>query len=366
MIKVKGGIKMNKPRLVVILLTVLFTLSAGLAWASHEERTGGNYFTLIDEQNKVVHQTGFKVYPGDIYIAADNSRYRVVDVISDNTARCVYQGKETMPVIAGLEENSASIFDRSVPVVKTGKKPTIAVYHTHSDESYVPTDGKESINGNGGIYDVGESLVKKLQDKGYKVVYNKTNHNPHDINAYNRSRKTAAQLLKNQPDAILDVHRDAVPPGQYQTNVKGQDVTKIKLVVGRSNPNMKTNLEFAKKIKAVMDKKEPGLSNGIFIGKGDYNQDLSPRSMLIEVGAHTNPKQEAEHAAALFADVIPTVIGASNGTANTRTSTATGQPAAKPMTNDNQGSGVTILIILVVVAAAAGIFYFINRGSAQK
>ncbi|HEX3010794.1 MAG TPA: stage II sporulation protein P [Syntrophomonadaceae bacterium] len=350
---------MNKRNCTIAILTILLTLLAGVAMASHLERSGSQYFTLLDEQNKVVHQTGFVVYPGDIYITADNSRYRVTEILSQNTARCVYQGKETMPDIAGLEDSKASLFNREVPAAITGKKPTIAVYHTHSDESYVPTDGKESINGNGGIYDVGATMVKKFREMGYKVDYSKTNHNPHDINAYNRSRKTAATLLKDKPDVILDVHRDAVPPSQYQTKVKGQEVTKIKLVVGRSNPKMQTNLDFAKKIKSVMDKKDPGLSNGIYIGKGDYNQDLSSRSMLVEIGAHTNPKQEAEKAAAIFAEVLPTVIGSS-------TTGTTTQPAAKPMTSTNQKSGTTLLIILVVVGAAIGIFYLINRGSAQR
>lgn len=353
---------MNKRNLTIAILTVLLTLLAGVAWASHTERAGGKHFTLLDEQNKVVHQTGFQVYAGDIYIAADNSRYKVTEIISENTAKCVYQGKEIMPDVAELE-SQASLFNSGIPVANTGKKPTIAIYHTHSDESYVPTDGKESINGNGGIYDVGATMVKKFREMGFKVDYNKSNHNPHDINAYNRSRKTAASLLKDQPDVILDVHRDAVPADQYQTTVKGQEATKIKLVVGRSNPNMKTNMEFAKKIKAVMDKRDPGLSNGIYVGKGSYNQDLSPRAMLLEIGAHTNTKQDAEAAAALFADVLPTVIGASTAGVNTRTST---QPAAKPMTGDSQKSGSTLLIILVVVGAAIGIFYLINRGSTQK
>lgn len=351
---------MNKRNLPIAVLIILFTLLAGAAGASHTERKGDQYFTLLDEQNKVIHQTGLEVFPGDSYITADNSRYQVVELLSKNTARCVYQGKETMPDITVAEETNASLLNPAVPAANTGNNPTVAVYHTHSDESYVPTDGTESINGNGGIYDVGETMVNELKKKGFNVVYDKANHNPHDINAYNRSRKTAAMLLKKQPDVILDVHRDAVPPSQYQTTVKGEEVTKVKLVVGRSNPNMKTNMEFAKKIKAVMDQKAPGLSNGIYIGKGSYNQDLSPRAMLLEIGAHTNPKQEAEKAAALFADVLPTVLGASTTASNGA------PPAAKPMAQDNQKAGSTLLIILVVVGAAIGIFYFINRGSMQK
>ncbi len=141
------------------------------------------------------------------------------------------------------------------------------------------------------------------------MEYNKNNHNPHDVNAYNRSRRTAASLLKNGSQVLIDVHRDAVPPNQYQTTVNGQEATKIKLVVGKTNPNSKTNLEFAKQLKAVMDKTKPGLSNGIFMGKGDYNQDLTPRSMLIEVGSHTNPKDDATKGVTAFADVLSATLG---------------------------------------------------------
>jgi stage II sporulation protein P len=158
----------------------------------------------------------------------------------------------------------------------------------------------------------------------------------------------------------MDLHRDATPPDEYQAKVEGQEVTKIKLVVGRQNPNMKTNLEFAKKIKAVMDEKKEGLSNGIFLGKGDYNQDLNPRAVLLEVGSHTNKKDEAQNGVELFAETIPVVLGVDN------TSGATDEPAAKPMTTDNQGALNSIVFLVVVLAAAAGGFYLLNRKSANK
>ncbi len=341
------------------LLTVIMfiVVAVGGSAMAHSETSGGQYFTLIDENSNVIHLTGMMVNKGDEYISADNSRYRVVDIVG-HTARCVYQGKEKMPVIDDSPRNNALGYSgtRLAPVA-ANKTPTVAIYHTHSDESYVPGDGTESVNGKGGIYNVGQALSNRLQQLGFNVQYNHNNHNPHDVNAYSRSRKTAASLLKQRPDVILDVHRDAVPAEQYRTQVKGQEVTKVKLVVGNQNPNMKTNLEFAKRMKAVMDKKTPGLSNGIFIGKGDYNQDLSPRAMLIEVGAHTNNKNDATEGVMLFADTLPTVFGI-----NTKAAT----PAAKPLSTQDQGAGTTILIILVVVAAAAGGFYLLNRGSTSK
>lgn len=352
---------MNKGLASLLLgLALLFSWGSGTpVLAVNQATPNSNYFTLLDENNNVIHQTGTQVYVGDEFISSGNSRYKVAEV-TGNTARCIYQGEEKLPVLEYSSTQNAWIFNDAIPAAGN-KKPTIAVYHTHSDESYVPSDGKESIEGNGGIYDVGQVLVSKLKQLGFNVEYNRNNHNPHDINAYNRSRRTAATLLKTAPDAIIDVHRDAVPASQYQAEVKGEEVTQIKLVVGRSNPNMKTNLEFAKRMKAVMDKKSPGLSNGIFIGKGDFNQDLSPRAMLIEVGAHTNNKQDAEKGVSLFAETLPAVLGVSGNAADSSTA------AAKPLGNgNNQGSGTAILILLVVVAAAAGAYYMLNRGTNNK
>lgn len=345
--------------LLSLLLALTFLLIGGPALEAHSDMPSGQYFTLLDENNNVIHQTGMQVHKGDEYISADNSHYKVI-AIDGTTARCAYQGQEKMPALDFSTKKNAWILGgtRLAPV-QANKKPTIAIYHTHSDESYVQGDGTESVNGKGGIYDIGQTLSERLQKLGFNVEYNRNNHNPHDVNAYSRSRKTAASLLKQQPDVILDVHRDAVPASQYQAEVAGKEVTKVKLVVGSQNPNMKTNLEFAKRIKSAMDNKAPGLSNGIFIGKGDFNQDLSPRSMLIEVGSHTNQKSDAEEGVAVFADTLPALLGVN-------TVSADNAPAAKPMTKESQGAGTTILIILVVVAAAAGGFYLLNRGGTSK
>ena len=44
---------------------------------------------------------------------------------------------------------------------------------------------------------------------------------------------------------------------------------------------------------------------GIFIAKGNYNQDLAPRSILIEVGTHTNSLEAANNGASVFASLLP-------------------------------------------------------------
>jgi len=359
----KNGVMMMPKRLLLLTLVFMSVVMWSGAAQAEMEMPDGQYFSLVTEDNNIITQTAMQVFPGDIYIAADNSKY-VVTATSGNTARCVYQGKEPMPEISDGIQTQANLLDQAIPALNNGQKPTIAVYHTHSDESYVPNDGKESIDGKGGIYDVGAAFVEQLKGMGFNVEYSMENHNPHDVNAYNRSRKTVASLLKTTPAAIIDVHRDAVPPGQYQTQVQGQQATKIKLVVGRTNPNMATNMEFAKNLKAAMDKIEPGLSNGIHVGKGSYNQDLSPRAMLIEVGSDTNDKTAAQKGVTLFAQVLPSVLGVTTGT--TGATNAANEPAKKPAAANNQKAWTSILMIIVVIAAVAGGFYLLNKGSISK
>ncbi len=323
-----------------------------------QELKAGEYVTVVDEKTgEVLDMTGRVVYAGDEFINENNEQYRVTRVRGDRAfARktgvandIVYKEEwDTAPAagIGGAGDNG---------------KAQIAIYHTHTDESYVPTDGTESKPAEGGILKVGSSLAERLKAKGITVLDDKTPHEPHDANAYHRSRKTAVRLLKDNPVALLDVHRDGVPdPDFYKETVEGEDVTKIRMVVGRQNPKMATNLQFAKDIKAYMDRHKPGLIKGIFIGKGNYNQDLGPRTILLEVGTHTNDRQRAEEGAALFADAFPNVLNlkpaAEGGGAGGITT-----PGETPGQSGSAWS--TLGWIVGIVLAAGAIFLFVSTGS---
>ena len=122
------------------------------------------------------------------------------------------------------------------------------------------------------------ALKEALEAEGYRVVLSERQHLPHDAGAYQRSRRTAAELSRENPVTLIDVHRDAVPdPDHYRVNVGGEQMTGVRIVVGKQNQNRDANLEYAKRIKAIADEKFPGLIIGIFHAKGNYNQDLGPR-----------------------------------------------------------------------------------------
>ncbi len=333
-------------------LALLFSSSIN-AWAEptnpvakvETERTDGHYYTLVDEKKKPLDITARILSKGDEFISADNMRYQVTSIKGDYAYARVL-GKEAEAKLAASPVNAFLM-----QLARRGNN-SIGIYHTHSDESYVPSDGTESIYGNGGIFKVGNVFDQKLRKIGFTVDHSKRPHDPHDVNAYYRSRRTAVQMLQKKPLALFDVHRDAVPPEVYAANVKGRDITKVKFVVGRTNPRFQTNLEFAKQIKAAVDKTHPGVIQGILIAKSDFNQDLAAHSMLIEVGAHTNYREAAESGIALFAEALPKVLGVKP------TTPVPGAPV-------NRGAWRSVFWgILLVVGAVFGYLYM-NTGSLE-
>lgn len=333
-----------------------FNLSGGF----EQELKPGEYVTIVEEKSgAIVDKTSRVIYVGDEIINESNMQYRVSRV-KGNKAFAKKLGKATD--IVWKDEWDVYAASAGVKAAQAGNKTQVAIYHTHSDESYVPTDGTESLPAKGGILKVGSALAEKLRGDGVTVIDDKTPHEPHDANAYHRSRRTAMKLLQQRPLALLDVHRDGVPdPNFYNKRLEGEPAASVRLVVGRQNPNMGTNLQFAKTVKAYMDKHKPGLIKEIFIGRGSYNQDLAPRALLLEFGTHTNTRQRAENGASIFAEALPGIL-------NIKTSSAPGGGPAG--TVNYKGTGAesnsgwkTIGWILGIVLIGGAAFLFISTGS---
>ena len=318
---------------------------------------GAALFTLAGE-----------VSEGDEYISADNTLYRI-ESVSGGAATAVRIGQEDMPDVSWLDAGDAqAVFAASVPAASSGTdsasgggQKLIAMYVTHSDESYIPSDGTQSIEGQGGIYDVARQFRDALQAQGIDVILDESTHLPHDSGAYRRRRQTAERLLENRPDAIIDIHRDGIPDqSEYTLTVNGENASRVRLLVGRSNQNSAVNREFAKQLKAVADKKYPGLVKDIFIGKGNYNQDLSPNAILLEFGTHTISKERVLESTDLMANVVSTALyGEQTGSAQSRES------AAKAEKAKNKSASGSVVWMIVIVIVAVVIFAFVQTGGGK-
>lgn len=353
-----------------MLLPVLALLATALSGASAQDssspETAGEeatetYYELVDEAGDVLTMTAMRLSLGDRYMSSQNREYEVVG-FSGNRVLTELRGVVTLPDVSDIkvpgdpDQTSAASTTTSgllsrprelFPFLKAqgGQgQGTIAIYHTHSDESYIPASGKAS-EPKGDIYEVGKTMKETLERLGFTVVWSQANHNPHDGGAYKRSRRTVTQLMRERPVTMIDVHRDAVPPQVYQATVEGTPVTKVRLVVGRQNQNRESNLEYAKRIKALADREFPGLIEGIFRARGNYNQDIGPRMILVEVGAHTNSLERARQGAELFARIIPAAAGLTGGGANR---------------NQSQAANRTTLLLLTLAAGAIVGFVLLN------
>lgn len=313
-------------------------------------RDTSNYFKLVDEEENVLLRTGHILSSGNKYLTEDNKLYKIVDVTEENVAKAKlvdeidlshYLKKEQ-----GEKETKALL---SAPGKEDGDRK-VGIYHSHGAESYEPTDGSESIDQGGGIIEVGKELKETLENKGVKALWSSDPHTPHDAGAYARSRRTAEELLKENPDALFDVHRDAAPREEYKVDLGFDEVVQILLVVGQQQPNFEENSSFAESIKALGDEKYQGFIKGILYAEGSYNQDLHPRSLLLEVGGHENTRDSAESSAGIFSSII-----------NTRLYDAEQGQGGMSVVEEEAGTGGRVLrsILWLIGAVVVGVFIFL-------
>ncbi|MFW5648463.1 MAG: stage II sporulation protein P [Candidatus Alkaliphilus sp. MAG34] len=374
---------MKKNRLVCILL-LLITLTTQFVVADDWYGEKGGYYKVYDiDSDKILFQIAREVVKDDQYLSGDNKMYKVIR--ANKKSQIAYAQFVEDVLLPEIDEDIFSNIKltmqdgldiSSIPAQAEQKdkdKRKVAIYSTHSSESFVPSEGTDSKEGKGGILKVAQKLKQGFEKNGVKATLDATLHSPHDAGAYKRSRRTALQLIrKEHPTALIDVHRDAVPAEEYLVEIKGKPAAKVRLIVGRRNQNFKANEDMAKKIKAAADKMYPNMIKDIFFGQGDYNQDLTPRAILTEIGTHGHMRERSEKSAgflseaitvALFGNVFRDSGGAKTGTGGGDTSKKV--KFDEPGSKSSKGSGAGILGILAIAVVGGVGFLFLSTGSEE-
>lgn len=328
-------------KILILCLMIFIILPAQIKAAELTGHREEDAISVYDQQGKYVFATAMGVTTGDRYINEDNIEYQVISV---NGNRAIAEKKGKVDLLEGFTAKISAL-----PPIAANETKKVAIYHTHNDESYAP--GPESVRGKGQIHQIGQVLKNALEKKGVKVIYSDNLHLPHDGAAYERSRATATNLAQQRPNAIFDIHRDAIPRrDEYLKKVNGKVISQIRLVVGRQNPNRKVNDQFARRLKATADNQYPGLIKGIFYGGGNYNQHISPHSLLLEFGTHVTTKDQAIVSAGFLADSINQLLY--------------GQ-GEEEVASENRSIATTISWILGIAIIGILIFLFINEGSIE-
>ncbi|MEC9488944.1 MAG: stage II sporulation protein P [Halanaerobium sp.] len=338
--------KGSKLTVISFIFLLLLLIWSGIATA--EELPGHVEDAVVevyDEDGQYIFSSAMGVSAGDRYINENNKEYEVISV-DEGEAVARYTGE------VDLLGDGLTVSVPIEPIYAQPEDKKIALYCTHSGESYLPEKAIEDKD-RGEIYDVADNLAEALDEKGIKTVVSDNVHFPHDAAAYDRSRRTAVQLERqNRPDAIFDIHRDAIPrKDEYLKRVDGKLVSQVRIVVGRQNPNMQVNLNLAKHLKAVADRLHPGLIRGIFMGKGKYNQDLSSHALLFEFGTHVTTKEEAIASTYMLADAINQLFYGSSA-----------ESKAARQEESRSGWKTALWILAIVIGGGIG-YLFINEGS---
>lgn len=204
----------------------------------------------------------------------------------------------------------------------TVNKNKVVIYHTHTCESYTPTEAYSytasgnfrTIDLNYSVSRVGDELENCLNSYGCTVIHDRTYHDyPAYNGSYSRSLVTAQNVLSTNQDAdiVIDLHRDAIADETYGPRVKIGDeyVSQLMFVIGTdgsnsAHTNWLQNLKFAIKVQQKANELYPGLFKPIILRNSEYNQHVAKAACIIEVGSTGNTLEESMGAMKYLARII--------------------------------------------------------------
>jgi len=186
-------------------------------------------------------------------------------------------------------------------------KRIVFVYQTHNRESWLsvtsPTKVTNSVeHPTKNMTLMGKKLAEELTDKGIRTIVNTDDfyQNLLDqgqsyVDSYDESLKAIKAAKKENKNLkyFFDLHRDDKPREKTTVTINGKVYARIFFVVGASSKYSDKNRKFADDLHNIMESKYPGLSRGIIDkgedgGDGEYNQSVSPNSILLEIGGIEN------------------------------------------------------------------------------
>ncbi|MCQ2462674.1 MAG: stage II sporulation protein P [Clostridia bacterium] len=227
--------------------------------------------------------------------------------------------KNTNKTPADIKEH----LERRAELSVDKSKPAVLIYHTHTTESYQILDrdfyaagfksrsNSDKLN----MVRVGDAICAALENAGFKVIHDRNIYDAAYSGAYYRSYDAAEKIINENPSVhiTLDIHRDAI---QYDSGTKvkptasvnGKKAAQIMIISGcqeKGNgiedfPDWDKNLTFALHLQQQLEKDYSGLTRPVFFCARDYNMNLTPCSLLIEIGTDGNTLEEAVYSGKLL------------------------------------------------------------------
>ncbi len=201
-------------------------------------------------------------------------------------------------------------------------QPQILIIHTHGSEAYTQAgldhyeanDSNRTEDTEYNIVRVGDELTTLFENAGLNVIHDREIYDyPSYTGSYTRSGAAVEEYIRRYPSIVMviDMHRDALGANGvvYKTMAEEEGVCagQVMLLVGSDasgleHPNWRGNMSVALYLQQAVSSRHPTLMRPVTLVKERYNQNLTPGSIIIEVGSSGNTLQEALAAIRLFAD----------------------------------------------------------------
>ncbi|WP_088072139.1 stage II sporulation protein P [Gottfriedia luciferensis] len=273
---------------------------------------------LYDPKSLIVHEiSSMSKFENNILVAGEGIDFTNLPIESSLTIDEINHNPAVKDPI------NEPINPTKPPTKTTNGKDVFLIYHTHSWESFLPLiPGAKSPNQatspKVNVSLLGERMRRNLEANGIGAIDDKTNigaelaqRNLKYPSSYKMSRAVVQEALSKDRDLdyLIDIHRDDQRKDVTTIDIDGKKYAKLYFIVGVENKDYKKNLQLAKDINNEVKKFNKGLSRGIYSknykqGNGVYNQDLSPNSLLIEVGGVDNTLPELYRTIDLLSEIL--------------------------------------------------------------
>ncbi|MBR5468177.1 MAG: stage II sporulation protein P [Firmicutes bacterium] len=211
-----------------------------------------------------------------------------------------------------------------------GDGPKVLIFHTHSQEMFADSDASKGMAE--GIWGAGERLKEILEEEyGIKTIhdtgqYDVVNGKGKTTGAYERMEPSIRKIIADNPtiEVVIDMHRDGVAENVHLvTEQNGKKCAKImffnglcRLKKGDSlesitslpNPYINENLAFSFNMQLAANKMYPDFTRRVYLNAYRYSLHMMPKSLLVEVGAQTNTKEEVFNSMEILAEILAQVL----------------------------------------------------------
>ena len=209
------------------------------------------------------------------------------------------------------------------------QEPKVLIFHTHSQEAFI--DSRKGFVEDT-IVGIGQKLADILaNDYGIAVVHDMGQYDVVDGkesrgNSYERMEVAIEKILEKYPsiEVLLDLHRDGVDPSIHLvTEINGKPTARIMYFNGITrlneageavempnlqNPYLEESLAFTLQMKLATNEMYPDFAKKIYIKPYRYSLHMTPKSLLLEIGANTNTVEEAQNAMYPLAEILMKVL----------------------------------------------------------